>query len=171
MFREDGLLSYDEAGGAYGMDWFEGAIARPGQVLKDLVRAVQPQLADKVRGAVKSVPSRTGAPSQPASNCRAASRWRAAFRRAPRCQGALPCAVVRTFCSMQLPRMLRKLRFASYCVQPSWSLLRAPPTAQDQGFTWIRNLATETPAVVGSEDCSAKSACSAQPATICPFVK
>lgn len=88
VFREDGLLSYDEAGGAYGMDWFEGAIARPGQVLKDLVRAVQPQLADK-----------------------------------------------------------------------------------DQGFTWIRNLATETPAVVGSEDCSAKSACSAQPATICPFVK
>ncbi len=49
VFREDGLLSYDEAGGAYGMDWFEGAIARPGQVLKDVVRAVQPQLADKVR--------------------------------------------------------------------------------------------------------------------------
>lgn len=36
--------------GTIGLDWFEGAIARPGQVLKDVVRAVQPELASKVSG-------------------------------------------------------------------------------------------------------------------------
>ncbi|KAI3437818.1 hypothetical protein D9Q98_000265 [Chlorella vulgaris] len=87
VFREDGLLSFNAETGEYGMDWFEGAIARPGQVLKDLVRAAQPELA-----------------------------------------------------------------------------------AKDQGFTWIRNLFTEQPAVVGASNCAAKSACSAEPATICPFV-
>jgi hypothetical protein len=48
VFREDGLLSFNAETGEYGMDWFEGAIARPGQVLKDLVRAAQPELAAKV---------------------------------------------------------------------------------------------------------------------------
>lgn len=50
VFREDGLLSFDAATQVYGMDWFEGAIARPGLVLKDVVRAVQPQLAEQARG-------------------------------------------------------------------------------------------------------------------------
>ena len=46
-FREDGLLS--DSAGMYGMDWFEGALARPGEVLKDVVRAVQPALVPQVR--------------------------------------------------------------------------------------------------------------------------
>jgi hypothetical protein len=50
VFREDGRLSYDPASQVYGMDWFEGAIARPGQVLRDIVRAVQPQLTKEVSG-------------------------------------------------------------------------------------------------------------------------
>lgn len=36
IFREDGLISSDG-----GLDWFEGAIARPDKVLSDVVRAVQ----------------------------------------------------------------------------------------------------------------------------------
>lgn len=36
IFREDGLISVDG-----GLDWFEGAIARPDKVLSDIVRAVQ----------------------------------------------------------------------------------------------------------------------------------
>lgn len=44
VFREDGLLSYSDAAG-YGLDWFEGAIARPDAVLTDVVRAANPSLA------------------------------------------------------------------------------------------------------------------------------
>lgn len=42
--------------GEYGSDWFEGAIARPGQVLKDFVRAIQPQL-QKVRASIEGLAS------------------------------------------------------------------------------------------------------------------
>lgn len=52
VFRQDGLLSLQHVPDftdpsktvdQYGSDWFEGAIARPGKVLKDIVRAVQGQ--------------------------------------------------------------------------------------------------------------------------------
>ncbi|KAI7839391.1 hypothetical protein COHA_006792 [Chlorella ohadii] len=52
VFRPDGLLSLQRTPDftdpsktvdTYGSDWFEGAIARPGKVLKDIVRAVQGQ--------------------------------------------------------------------------------------------------------------------------------
>ncbi|PRW56963.1 flagellar associated [Chlorella sorokiniana] len=52
VFRPDGLLSLQRVPDftdpsktvdQYGSDWFEGAIARPGKVLKDIVRAVQGQ--------------------------------------------------------------------------------------------------------------------------------
>lgn len=53
VFRLDGLLSLQRVPDftdpsktvdQYGQDWFEGAIARPGKVLKDIVRAVQGQV-------------------------------------------------------------------------------------------------------------------------------
>lgn len=52
MYREDGLLGFDPATGSYGMDWFEGALTRPGQVIRDLVRTVHPQALQEaqVRG-------------------------------------------------------------------------------------------------------------------------
>lgn len=52
VYRLDGLLSLkrvpdftdpSKTVDQYGQDWFEGAIARPGKVLKDIVRAVQGQ--------------------------------------------------------------------------------------------------------------------------------
>ena len=38
VFREDGIIS-----ATGGLDWFEGAIARPDKILKDLVRALSPE--------------------------------------------------------------------------------------------------------------------------------
>ncbi|KAL4424905.1 hypothetical protein ABPG77_002128 [Micractinium sp. CCAP 211/92] len=84
VFREDGLLSYSDAAG-YGLDWFEGAIARPDAVLTDVVRAANPSLA--------------------------------------------------------------------------------------QAFTWIRNIYTEKPVVKGADACPVNKPCTAEPATICPFVQ
>jgi len=49
-------------------------------------------------------------------------------------------------------------------------LLPCPPQA-DQGFTWIRNIFTEQPVVRGADQCTAASPCTAEPATICPFVQ
>lgn len=37
-------------------------------------------------------------------------------------------------------------------------------------FTWIRNLFTETPVVLGPEACSAPASCTDTPVPICPFV-
>jgi hypothetical protein len=48
---------------------------------------------------------------------------------------------------------------------------RLRPCLQAGNFTWIRNLYTEEPVVVGAQDCDARAPCSAEPATICPFVK
>jgi hypothetical protein len=41
---------------------------------------------------------------------------------------------------------------------------------QGQTFTWIRNLFSEEPKILGAQACNAKTSCSAEPATICPFV-
>jgi hypothetical protein len=45
VFREDGLLSKDTGMGP-GMDWYEGALVRPADLLKDMLRAVRPDLVE-----------------------------------------------------------------------------------------------------------------------------
>ncbi len=45
VFREDGLLSQDSGMGP-GMDWYEGALVRPADVLRDMLRAVRPDLVE-----------------------------------------------------------------------------------------------------------------------------
>lgn len=41
VYREDGLLSQDQ-----GMDWFEGALLQPASLLRDMIRAVRPEIAE-----------------------------------------------------------------------------------------------------------------------------
>ncbi|GAB4819434.1 hypothetical protein N2152v2_006480 [Parachlorella kessleri] len=43
VFREDGLLSNDTGMGP-GMDWYEGALVRPADLLRDMLRAVHPDI-------------------------------------------------------------------------------------------------------------------------------
>lgn len=46
-----------------------------------------------------------------------------------------------------------------------------PCDLQGQGFTYLRNLATEKPVVVTADDCNAAEPCTAEPKVICPLVK
>lgn len=47
----------------------------------------------------------------------------------------------------------------------------SPASAQEQAFTWIRNIFTDKPVVKGADACPVSQPCTAEPATICPFVQ
>lgn len=177
IFRTDGTVA--EVGpGNYGSDWFEGAIARPGQVLKDFVRAIQPEL-QKVRRAhprAGAVPASCRCPrARDATDARGLCAWGGAVAACGRWRAPRPRRTARAVAPCPAPASLPTDPNRSNPPPTHPSIPCDPPCVltQDLKPTWVRNVFTEKPRVATSAAC--KSSCeqikARSVALICPAVR